>query len=575
MSKVISAYLLFLTLLCTTAARAQDQIWLQVEAQPTLEAAETRARAYAAIFPETAGFRLRSGWYAIMLGPYAVAEGAGQLAKLRRENLIPKDSFVAYASDFGDQFWPVGGALSAPITPDPIATPVPATDAPTDLPDETRAEARASEASLSDQDRLDLQTALQWFGVYAGGIDGAFGPGTRNSMAAWQETQGLEATGVLTSRQRATLLNSYRDEQAAFGFATVTDADAGIEVTLPLALVTFDRYEPPFAHFAAKAGSDLRIVLISQPGDQASLSGLYDILQSLKDVPLMGARSRDEASFRIRGTSSTTDTTAFAALKGGMIKGWMVISTPGNAARDARVIQAIEASFKPNGDQALDPGMVALSADTKAGLLSGLEVRKPKFSRSGFFIDATGTVLTTVEAVTDCGRITIDRSQDASVTLVDAATGLAILAPKIPLSPRNIAQFNTGGGRIGANVALAGYSYEDKLPSAVLTFGTLEDVTGLNGEPGLTRLAIDALPGDTGGPVLDASGAVLGMLLPPAPKGKQLPPQVFFALSADQIAATVAKAGLTPQQSTATGTLPPAPLTEAATGMTVLVSCWD
>ena len=573
MSKAFAALVLAVTLMCGAAVRAQDQVWVQIEALPTLEAAELRARAYAATFPETAGFRLRSGWYGIMLGPYGVAEGAGRLVSLKRENLIPDDSFIAYAADFGDQFWPVAGA--APIAADPEVAALPDPD-PTPLPDETRAEARQSEAALTADDRMLLQTALQWFGFYAGGIDGAFGPGTRNSMAAWQEAQAIEPTGVLTARQRAALLDSYRTEIASFGFATVSEAKAGIEVTLPLNLVEFDRYEPPFVHYRAKDGSGLRLVLISQPGDQANLSGLYDILQSLKDVPLTGERTRSEQSFRIRGTSATTDTTAVADLTSGVIKGWMLISAPGNATRDARILQIIETSFKSTGDTALDPGMVVMAADTKAGLLSGLEVRKPKFSRSGFFIDATGSVLTTVEATSGCGRITLERSQDATLTLSDAATGLAVLAPTVPLSPRRIAEFQTAPDRIGSDITVAGYSYEGKLPAPVLTFGTLEASSGLNDEPGLIRLAVAALPGDTGGPVLNGSGAVIGMLVPSAlQSGKQLPPGVFFAASASQIAQTLAKANLIPLQSTAAATLPPADLTDAAMGMTVLVSCWD
>ena len=583
MSKVIAVSVFLLALVFGSLARAEDQIWLQIESRPTLEDAEVRARAYAAIFRETTGFRLRSGWYAIVLGPYGVGEGAAKLTNLQRENLIPADSFIAYATDFGDQFWPVDGAAPAPDAPDVIATPDPdpapdpALDpAAAELPDETSGEARASEGSLSDDDRKLLQTALQWFGLYAGGIDGSYGPGTRKSMAAWQDAQSQEPTGVLTTRQRAGLVNDYRAELASFGFAPLVDADAGIDVNLPLALVEFDRYEPPFAHFRAKGGSGLQIFLISQPGDQASLSGLYDILQSLKDVPLTGERSRGDTSFSIRGTSATTDTTAYAELNDGQIKGWMLISTPGNETRDARIVQSIEASFKSSGDQVLDPGLVAMSADAKTGMLSGLEVRKPKFSRSGFFVDAKGSVLTTTEAVTGCARITIERTQEATVTLSDTATGLALLTPATPLSPRAVAEFQPAPSRIGTEVALSGYSYEAKLPSAVLTFGLLEDITGLNGEPSVIRLSIDALPGDTGGPVLDGSGAVLGMLLPQVLQGsKQLPPQVFFAASATQVAATLASAGLTLLQSTAQGTLAPDDLTRTATGMTVLVSCWD
>ena len=51
-------------------AQAQDgTVWLQVEALPDLATATDRAQAYSSLFPETAGFRLRSGWYGIALGP--------------------------------------------------------------------------------------------------------------------------------------------------------------------------------------------------------------------------------------------------------------------------------------------------------------------------------------------------------------------------------------------------------------------------------------------------------------------------------------------------------------------------
>lgn len=583
MLRPLVAVALFLSLWLGSPVQAQEgQVWVQIEAQPNLAQAEDRARAYAAVFPETSGFRLRSGWYGIMLGPYTASQGETRLAELRAENLIPRDSFIAYPRNFGDQFWPIAGGAPAVVepevaTPDVLARPEPEIEVtPPALPDETRAEARDSEILLSDDDRKQLQTALQWFGFYNGGIDGAYGPGTRNSMAAWQEAQGVEMTGILTTRQRAALIADYRGELATFGFTPVTEAESGIEVTLPLALVEFDHYEPPFVHYHAKGTSGLRIVLISQPGDQSNLYGLYDILQTLESVPLTGERNRGERSFRIRGTSSIVDTTVFAELSGGLIKGWMLISSPGNDARDARILRTLEATFRPIGIRALDPGMVAMSGETRAGLLSGLEVRKPKFSRSGFFIDARGAVLTTADAVSGCGRITIDRNQEASVTFTDSATRLAVLTPATPLSPRKVAEFQTAPDRIGAEIALAGYSYEDRLPAPVLTFGTLEDIAGLNGEPGLKRLSIEALEGDTGGPILDGTGAVLGMLLPGnSTGGKQLPPGVFFAASAAQIATTLGAVGLTPLQSGNSGAMAPEDLTRSAIGMTVLVSCWD
>ncbi len=572
-----------LLLLHPKSGAAQDgQVYIQVEALPDLAAGQARAQSYAALFPETNGFGLRSGWFGILLGPYPPEEAAELLRGLKAERLIPADSFIAYPRDMRGRFWPAEDAPTAaatvPADPDPAADPVPEdaapSAAPAGAPDEDRQQARDSEALLSPEDRKDLQTALQWFGFYGSAIDGAFGPGTRNSMAAWQEAQGLEPTGILTTRQRRALLDAWKGEIAAFGFQEVTEVESGITVTLPLNLVEFDHYEPPFVHYRARTEGAPRILLISQPGDQAALYGLYDVLQTLDSVPLDGARDRDDRSFRIRGTSAKVDTTVYAALNGDRIKGWMLISTPGNEGRDARILKVLQDSFSPDGDSVLDPGMVAMDAGTKAGLMSGLEVRKPKLSRTGFFVSADGMVATTAEAVAQCGRVTIDRSTDAEVAWADASTGLAVLKPKSPLAPRAVASF-AAAGRPGSEVTVPGYSYEDRLPAPVLTFGTFEDATGLSGEPGLSRLSLQSLPGDVGGAVLDGSGAVVGMLLPAAAGGKQLPAGVAFALSASEITRLLAANGLTPQRAGAGPTLAPGALAEQATGMTALVSCWE
>lgn len=563
------------------AAAQEPQVWLQVEAHPDLETALDRARAYAAQFPETSGFALGSGWFGIVLGPYPADEAPIRLGALKREGQIPADSFVTDGLGFEGQVWPEGAAASTATLP-PEAAPEAAPEdiavaEPAAVPDEDRAQARDSEALLTAEDRKALQTALQWFGFYSSSIDGDFGPGTRTSMAAWQEAEGMaEPTGILTTRQRQALLDAWKAELASFGFAEVVEPESGITVTLPMGLVEFDHYEPPFVHYRAKSDTAPRIILISQPGDQAALYGLYDVLQTLDSVPLDGPRDRGDRSFRIRGTSAKTDTTVFAELNGDRIKGWMLISTPGNDARDARIIKVIEDSFSPDGDGVLDPGMAVMGAETKAGLLSGLEVRKPRFSRSGFFISPEGAVLTTTEAVAGCARVTLDRDTEASVALSDAAAGLALLTPKTPLAPRAVAGFATVPARPGSEITVSGYSYEDRLPAPVLTFGTLEETTGLNGETGLSRLALQSLPGDAGAAVLDGQGAVIGMLLPAGPQGgKQMPAGVAFALSAAEITRLLAPSGFVTRPAVPSDPMTPATLADTATGMTALVSCWD
>ena len=230
---------------------------------------------------------------------------------------------------------------------------------------------------------------------------------------------------------------------------------------------------------------------------------------------------------------------------------------------------------KPVGSRALDPGLVPLDDGVRAGMLAGMEMRRPERSRTGFYVTAAGAVITVPEAVTGCGRITLDRDTEATVSFSDESLGIALLIPAKPLAPAAVAGLEASPPRIGSEIAVAGYSYEDALPAAALTFGTVEGISGLNGETDLRRLALAVLPGDAGGPVLDASGTVLGMLLPRETGGtRQLPDGVSFAAGSPAIAARLATAGLTLPPAVRDGALAPADLTRRATQMTVLVSCW-
>lgn len=594
---VFACLALGLCLLSAPPAAAQQnalqdsgQVWIQIEAKSSLADAEDRAAAWQAMFDNVQGFRIGSGWHVITLGPFTRTDAETRLDGLLRENLIPRDSYITDGRGFQGSFWPVGAAIpeepaatanttdeiaspdaTATVEPMPEIAPAPA------LPDETPEQARQSESLLSQSEREQLQTALKWFGFYTSTIDGAFGRGTRGSMAAWQEAMGYEPTGILTTFQRDTLTANYLAEQSALDLATITEPEAGIEVTIPTALVQFDHYEPPFVHFTGKDGSDaLRITLISQPGDQSALYALYDTLQTLQVMPTTGPRERGERSFTLRGDSATVTSAAYAELSRGLIKGWIVTWNPTADLPMDRILPAVESSFRPVGDRALDPGIVPMDGATKAGLLSGLEVRKPRLTRSGFYIDGTGNVLTSADAVDQCARITLDGVTEASLTFADPAAGIALLAPSTPVSPPATAEFQLAPDRIGTEIAVSGYSYGDALPAPVLTFGTLQAGEGLAGEQGLKRLALTALPGDVGGPVVDTTGAVLGVLQPASTDpARVLPEGVAFATTGPAISAALQAKGIILTQATRQGALPPEDLARQAGRMTVLVSCWD
>ena len=223
---------------------------------------------------------------------------------------------------------------------------------------------------------------------------------------------------------------------------------------------------------------------------------------------------------------------------------------------------------------ALDPALG--SSDAQAiDMVSGLQVRRPSLSRSGFYVDATGAVITTAEAVQSCTRITLDDEYDATLSQLDETRGVALLRPKERLAPPAIARFSPAVPRLQSEVAVAGYSFEGQLSAPTLTFGRLSDTKGLQGEPDLNRLALETLPGDEGGPVFDDRGHVVGMLLAQPSGSRKLPDEVRFALTVDAISGVMSQAGLAARQGTETASLAPEDITERGVGMTVLVSCWE
>ena len=572
----------------------EEQAWIQIESYPSEATARARAEAYAAEFPDVTVFKGRS-WHAIVLGPYSPDAAAGRLAELRRSGQVPGDAFVTDGGGFTGVLEDL--AVAEALEREPIATEAPVAEtvepaatvaetmAPESIepaplviePDETLREARASEAELSRDERMTLQEALKWYGFYASGIDGAFGQGTRASMSAWQEANGFEPTGVLTTRQRATLVTNHAADLAEFGFESVTEAEAGIEITLPLSLVAFDHYEPPFVHFAEKDGSGLRVLLISEPGGPEALAGLYDILQTLEAVPETGERSLGDTSFTIQAASSKLESLAFAETRDGMVKGYLAVWNPADAARMERILPVLQSSFRAVGGKALDPGLVPMEEAALSGMLSGLELRKPARVASGVFVDEIGHVATALANVAGCAKVTIGAETAADVAAEDAATGLALLAPKAALAPRAVARLATASPRSGAEISVAGFSYGERLPAAVLTFGTFEAAEGIMGEPGQARLLAPVMAGDMGGPVLDSAGGVLGVLIPvPADAGRQLPEGMALAADAASLGALVQGAGLVMTAGPAASGTPATPdaLNAAALGMTVLVSCW-
>lgn len=553
LSAPFSAAALLICLCLALPPQARAQVWVQIEARPTAAEALERARAWAGMFGQVVGFALPSGWQAIALGPYPdETEAQGALERLRAEGMIPADSFLSDGRGYGAPFWPPGAATATPPG-----------DAPPDA---------APPDPLPEAERRALQQALAAAGVYAGPIDGIMGRGTRAAIATWQDSRGLPATGTLRETERARLLAEWRAPLAALGLEETRDEAAGLALPLPMDRLTRGAAEPPFVQYDATDGSGLRVLLIGQPGDGAALRALYTALPRLGIVPAEGPRTLSETGFRIEGQAPGGLSLTRAILSGGQIAGFTLLWPAGeDPATGRRMADAMEQGLTllPGMSGGQEPGAAS------GGLLDGLDPESPRRQGSGFFADDTGSVVTAAAVVAGCGRITLGALAHPAQVLATPGGELALLRPEVPLAPLAVARLASASPAAGATLHVAGFPWGDRLTRAVLGRAVLDRIGAPDGTPNRLSLTAATRPGETGGPVMDPTGAVLGMLLPlPQDPDRQWPEGLRLALDAEALGQVLEEAGLRPPRATGTAALPPETLARLAGDLTVLVTCW-
>ena len=567
------------------ASVAQDMRWIQIEAQPSLLEAETRARIYAQEFPDTQAHSIGSGWYAITLGPLPEDQADLRMSQLRARAAIPRDSFLATGANYRQRIYPIGPTPTA-VTPAQTAkadvvqeeaaqvsvseTVESAAPEPSiTVPDETLSEARASEGLLSSEEKMDLQRYLQWAGYYNSTIDASIGRGTRRAMAAWQTDNGYEDTGVLTTAQRQRLRAQYFAIFDGLGLETHRDLEAGISIDLPKEVVAFDAYAAPLAHFKSQeTSSPAHVFLISAAGNRGDLAAIYGVLPTLSIVPMNIEKSLNKNRFVITGAGTTTRTFITASHASGEIKGFGLVWHNQNEEQFDRLVAHMRKSFDTFSGT-LDPSLSVAINDPETEF--GVVIRKPAFVKSAVFVSDQGHAITDTSDLEQCSALTIGGTYDAEI-IARSETGAGLLSPKSDFNPISYAKLGNAV-RKGDKTFLSSYPYGGRLGLASVTQATVAETSDLSGNTEKFRLDFLAEPGDFGGAILDQSGNLTGILVSQDDTGRVLPKNVNFAAASDALASMMQSAGLR-LSSGKTQRLDDMALIASAQNILTPIECW-
>lgn len=136
-------------------------------------------------------------------------------------------------------------------------------------------------------------------------------------------------------------------------------------------------------------------------------------------------------------------------------------------------------------------------------------------SGTAFAVNMDGDLVTNEHVVDGCGSNWIasrGRVYPALVVAKDVTNDLAVISvPELPLT--KVAKFGTDGPRLGEDVMAAGFPYAEMLGiNLKTTFGNVTSLAGLGNNVSEFQLSAPIQPGNSGGPIISQSGAVIGVV---------------------------------------------------------------
>lgn len=198
---------------------------------------------------------------------------------------------------------------------------------------------------------------------------------------------------------------------------------------------------------------------------------------------------------------------------------------------------------------------------------------------SGFFVSSRGDVLTNAHVVNECRQVRVAGAM-AKVAAVASGNDLALIATGA--KPTDIAVFKEGrGARLGEEVVVAGYPLRRILSSGLnVTTGTVSALSGLRDDTNTLQITAPMQPGNSGGPLLDASGHVIGIVVGRlnairfARATGDIPQNINFAIHGAFARAFLDARGVPYKTAPSDKRLPTSRISDRAQQFTVVVECW-
>lgn len=233
-------------------------------------------------------------------------------------------------------------------------------------------------------------------------------------------------------------------------------------------------------------------------------------------------------------------------------------------------IQSAARKWKPNSTAAGNPP-VGGSGSPKNDNIS----MQPNTTGSGIRVSRE-LFITNNHVIEGCTQVKVN-GVIAKVRNEDPQSDLALL---FSTTPGPIASLRSKRASVGETIAVAGFPLRGMLSGFNITTGNLSSLSGIGGDTRLYQISAPVQPGNSGGPMLDAAGNLMGVVVSKLDAIKaakltgDIPQNVNFAININVLRGFLDANNVEYDVSTNSNNIPTTVIAEKAKGFTALVECW-
>jgi len=393
--------------------------------------------------------------------------------------------------------------------------------------------------SMSVDERALMQSHLILVGHYGSMTDATFGNYTYRAITAFQTELGRPPTGVLSPADMQSLMDASTIVFTELGIDLVEDERGQMALLMPDRLLN-RRTETKRGTAFFTPDDAIRLETIRKPFSEQSYESLYRSLGTESASRRVTYKYLGPETFVVSGTRAGRSFYIFINNVGAESIGFSLEWDRAHA-KLGTILAVFVAShsyplaYAPSEDTAVSSTVPPTTTPPPQPEPKG------KSSGTGFFV-AKSVLVTNHHVIDGCVAIEVVGYGAAKVVTSDDEVDLAVLQLRTPKS-HPVAEVRRTPVELGEDVIALGFPLAGLLNSSLnVGTGIVSAENGLMGEPRWFTTNVGIQPGNSGGPILDDKGRVLGVAVAKIDDEALLAsigttaPNVGFAIKGDTLA---------------------------------------